>query len=207
MSEVAVFHSSLGVREGILDAERRLAAAGHAVKVVDQYGGRNFDTYEEAAAFVESVGFPTLMSRALESVADLENGFICVGFSNGGGMAEHVALNRDVSGVVLCSGALPLAMLGHERWPDRTPVQIHYAASDPFRPAGWPESVAASVRDSGSEAEFWEYPGDGHLFTDAGRPSEFDAGSAELLWARVIEFCARVGGADPGRAATIGPGA
>ncbi|MDQ6771995.1 MAG: dienelactone hydrolase family protein [Candidatus Dormibacteraeota bacterium] len=189
MTQVALFHSALGVRAGIRDAADRLRAQGHVVTVVDQYGGRVFDDLDEANRLVGEIGFPALLQRALDAVAELPDGFICMGFSNGGGMAEHVALHRDVAGAILCSGTLPIAMLGSDSWPASTPVQIHYMEHDPRRPEGWAESVAASVRDSNSEVEFYEYPGAAHLFTDESLSQEFDAQATELLWARVLTFC------------------
>lgn len=40
MAAVALFHSVLGIRDGVHDAAVRLRAAGHEVRVVDQYDGR-----------------------------------------------------------------------------------------------------------------------------------------------------------------------
>lgn len=130
---IALFHSVLGLRPGITAAARRLREQGHAVFPVEQYEGRVFDDYDEAGAFAGALGFPELMLRALTAVESLPDGFLCVGFSNGGGMAEHVALHRSTAGVVMCSGALPLSMLGTDAWPAGVPAQIHVAARDPFR--------------------------------------------------------------------------
>lgn len=188
MTNVALFHSVLGVRQGIVDAADRLRGHGHDVTVVDQYDGRVFDGYDAANAFVEQVGFPALMRRAVDGVAALPDGFVCVGFSNGGGMAEYVASRRPVAGVVLCSGALPLSMIGVPAWPGDVPAQIHYMAGDPFRHPGWAETVAESVRAARGRLEFFEYPGTGHLFTDATLPDEYDPEAAELLWQRVFSF-------------------
>ncbi len=71
MTDVALFHSVLGVRRGTEEAAERLRSAGHDVLVVDQYEGRTFDDYDEADAYVESVGFPKLMRRAAEAVEAL----------------------------------------------------------------------------------------------------------------------------------------
>ena len=101
MTTIALFHSVLGVRRGVEDAADRLRAFGYDVHVVDQYGGRSFDSPEEAAAHVEALGFPALMQAALGATADLPDGFVAAGFSNGAGMAEHVALHRSVSAAVL----------------------------------------------------------------------------------------------------------
>ncbi len=98
MADVALFHPSFGVRPGVLDAAERLRRAGHQVLVVDQYDGLTFDDYDEADQYVERLGFPELMRRALVAVQDLPDGFIVAGFSNGGGMAEYVATQRRCSG-------------------------------------------------------------------------------------------------------------
>lgn len=189
MATIAVFHSVLGVRSGILDTAERLRGWGHEVRVVDQYGGRVFDDYTEAAEYVESVGsFPALMAAAVGAVAGLPDGFGCLGFSNGAGMAEWVATQRGVSRVVLCSGALPLAMLGVQVWPAGVPVQIHHAAADPKRVPGWSETFAESVAEAGGAVERFDYAGGGHLFTDPSLPEEYDAESAELFHERVAKF-------------------
>jgi dienelactone hydrolase len=189
MATIALFHSVLGVRPGVLDAAARLRAAGHRVEVVDQYDGRVFDDYAAAGAFAEGVGYPALMGRALEAVAGLPDGFVAAGFSNGGGMAEFVATQRPTAGVVLLSGALPLEMLGVDRWPAGVPAQVHYAVDDPFRNQRWVDAVVASVEAAGAPVEVFDYPGSGHLFTDPSLPGEYNATAADLLWTRVLEFC------------------
>lgn len=194
MATVAIFHSDLGVRAGVRDAARRLTEAGHDAHVIDYYGdGRSFNDHESAGAYVESVGFPRLMQNALDAVADLPDGFATLGFSNGAGMAEFIALQRLVSRVVLGSGALPLAMIGSDAWPDGTAVQFHQADEDPFRNNEWLQSFVASVRASHAPIElFADYPGDGHLFTDA-TLDDFDATNTELFWQRVLAFLSERG--------------
>jgi dienelactone hydrolase len=188
MAAVALFHSALGVRAGVEDAAARLRADGHEVRVVDQYDGRSFDDYAAAAAHVEELGFPALMQAALDATADMPEGFVVAGFSNGAGMAEHVALHRPVGAAVLFSGALPLPFLGADAWPAEVPVQLHYGASDPNRNQEWVDQFLAAVRTSGAGAEFHEYAVSGHLFTDASRPDEFDAEATEMLWKHVQDF-------------------
>lgn len=190
MTDIALFHSVLGVRPGIGDAAERLRAAGHEVVVVDQYDGRVFDDYEEAGEFAESIGYPTLMRLAEEAVQDLPDGFITAGFSNGGAMAEFVATRRPVRGVVMLSGALDLSRLGADAWPAGVPAQIHYTTHDPFRNQAGINAVAAQVRDAGASVEIFDYPGAGHLFTDSTLPIEYDPDAADLLWSRVLPFCA-----------------
>jgi dienelactone hydrolase len=192
MTQIALFHSALGIRPGITDAAARLEAEGHEVEVVDLYGGgRVFDDYGEASAFVEEVGFPELMRRAAAGCERLDDGFVAMGFSNGAGMAEHVALHRSVGGVVIASGALPLEMLGATGWPTGVPAQIHAAVGDPFRDQAWIDAVAAAVRKVAPLDLHDDYPGTGHLFTDASLPAEYDADAAALFWDRVLAFCRR----------------
>lgn len=157
--------------------------------VVDQYEGRVFDDYEEAGQFAEAIGYPALMGRAADAVQTLPDGFIAAGFSNGGGMAEYVATVRQVSRVLMLSGALPLSIIGVDAWPADVPAQIHYTEDDPFRNQEWIDAVAAQVRSSGGSVEVFDYPGAGHLFTDASLPAEYDQQAADLLWTRVISFC------------------
>lgn len=193
MTTVALFHSALGVRPGVEDAATRLRALGHTVRVVDQYDGRVFDDQAAAHALVEEIGFPALMQRALEATADLDDGFVVAGFSNGAGMAEHVALHRRVAGAILLSGALPLSFLGAEAWPGEVPVQLHYAEDDPYRDDSWVEATLADVRRSGARAELHEYAASGHLFTDESLPDEYDAAASRLLWQHVGEFLDSLG--------------
>ena len=54
MATIAIFHSALGVREGVRDAARRLSHAGHEPHIVDYYGDyRSFDDQASAADYVD----------------------------------------------------------------------------------------------------------------------------------------------------------
>ena len=209
MTRIALFHSVLGVRPGILDAAERLRADGHEVLVVDQYDGRVFDDYAEAGRHAEAIGFPELMARALSAVEGLPDGFVAAGFSNGAGMAEFVATRRRCSGALLLSGALPLEMLGAAGWPAGTAVHLHHTTGDPFRRQDWVDAFVADVQAVGADVHVFDYPGSGHLFTDPGLSAEYDAPAAELLWARARSFCGSldpIGARAPGRPPSIGPG-
>lgn len=188
VSTIALFHSVLGVRPGIHDAADRLRTAGHDVHVIDQYDGRVFDDYDEADAFARSIGFPALMAEAADAVGDLSDGFVAMGFSNGAGMATHIAVSRRIRAAVLCSGALPLEMIGASAWPRGVPAQLHYAVHDPFRTDASVASVLRSVSEAGGIAEYVQYPGGGHLFTDESLPDEYDANASTALWTNVLRF-------------------
>ena len=189
MTQIALFHSVLGVRPGVLDARDRLTAAGHDVTIVDQYDGRMFDTYDDGFAYLKEIGGPeVLIQRAMEGLADLPDGFATVGFSNGAVAAALVATRRPVSRVVLISGPIPMEMLGTDVWPAGTPIQAHAMDEDPFDDRETLESFAEDLRSAGAELEMFWYPGKGHLFTDASLPAEYDPEATELLWERALRF-------------------
>ncbi len=79
------------------------------------------------------------MRRAREAVVDLPTGLVFVGFSLGAVPAELLAARAGARGAVLMHAAIPIEELGEfgvERWPAGVPVQVHYAAEDP-----WVEAV------------------------------------------------------------------
>lgn len=194
MATIALFHSVLGVRPGIHAAADLLRSHGHQVRIVDQYDGRVFDDYDEAAAFAVEAGYPTLMGRALEAVKDLPDGFIAAGFSNGGGMAQFVTCQQPgVAGAVLLSGVIDLAEFSNATWPAGVPAQVHYAVDDPFRAEQWLVAGEKAVTDAGGELEHFEYAGSGHLFTDPSLPAEYQPDQAAELWPRVLAFIAKHG--------------
>lgn len=188
MTTIALFHSVLGVRQGVHDAAKILRRAGHDARIIDQYDGRVFDDYDEASAFAESIGYPALMQLATDAVGDMPDGFVAAGFSNGGGVAEYIASQRDVAGVLMLSGALPLKTMGVDTWPTGVPAQIHYAVGDPFRDQAGIDAVVAAVRSAGAEVAVFDYPGRGHLFTDGTLASDYDPQASKLLWDRVLAF-------------------
>ena len=187
MAIVAIFHAVLGVTPGLVDFASKLKRPGREVHVVDQYDGRVFDNYEEAGAYEEEVGFPDLMAKAIQGVADLPDGFVAIGFSNGAGMAEFVAANRPVSGVVMASGALPLETIGIT-WPEGVPAQIHSTVDDPHRNEDGITSVKQAVEEAGGSIEVFDYPGSGHLFADSSRADEYQPAEAELMLSRIKDF-------------------
>jgi dienelactone hydrolase len=187
MAIVAIFHSALGVRPGLAEFASKLKTIGREVHIVDQYDGQVFDDYDEAGAYVDEVGFPDLMVKAIQGVADRPDGFVVIGFSNGAGMAEFVAANRPVSGVVMASGALPLETIGIT-WPQGVPAQIHSTVDDPRRDQKAIDSVKQAVEDAGGTVEVFDYPGSGHLFADSSLPDEYQPEEAELMLTRIKDF-------------------
>ena len=138
------------------------------------------------------------MRSALAGIADEPGPIVAAGFSNGAGMAEYVTAARGgraggVLGSLQFSGALPLAMLGVDRWPAHTPVQVNYATGDPRRSDDWITAFVDDVRASGSMYEsFLDYRG-GHLFTDPSLPDEYDKAATALAFERALDFLERLG--------------
>jgi dienelactone hydrolase len=193
MTSVALFHSVLGVRPGVLAAADLLRSHGHSVTVVDQYDGQVFDDYQEAGTFAAGIGYPALMQSAAEAVSGWTSPFVVAGFSNGGGMAQYVAANHDaVIGALLLSGVIDPAVIGVEHWPGTVAVQTHYTVGDPFRNQAWLDAAEAVVVASGAWIETFDYPGAGHLFTDPSMSAEYQPDEAEWLWPRALAFLDRV---------------
>jgi dienelactone hydrolase len=190
VAEIAVFHSVLGVRPGVLDAARRLTEAGHQVLVVDLFEGEVFDDYTPALHLAEEViGHPELLARSVRATEPLADGMLTLGFSMGCAPAEFIACRRG-AGTVLFAGAVPLIAFHQDEWPSGVAVQLHGMLSDPWREPDLLEAFTRQVTACGAPLERYEYPGDGHLFTDASLPQEYDETATELAWERVLAFCA-----------------
>ena len=197
MTTVALFHSVLGIRQGELDAAERLRADGHQVLLPDLFEGKVFDSYEPAMAASETLGMETLFERGLAALADLPDGFVVGGFSQGSSIGAFVATRRTVSGVLQFSGLSVLEWLGDgAAWPAGVDSQGHQTLGDPFREAEITEQAVQDVTAAGGLLELFDYPGDGHLFTDPTLPEEYDAEATELLWSRVLPFVQRCGASD-----------
>ena len=190
MTNVVLFHSVLGLRQGALDAAERLRQDGHEVLLPDYLDGRVFDDYEPAMAYAEGeIGHEELFKRALAAVSDQQSPFVSAGFSLGCVLAAYVATQRPVSGVLWIAGAIPITAFGEGvRWPAGVPAQSHATVEDPWREQ---EEVDLAVRDveaGGGSIEVFDYPGSGHLFTDPTLPAEYDAAATELFWSRALPF-------------------
>ena len=197
MAEVVLFHSVLGLRPGVISAAERLRAAGHTLHTPDYFDGEVFDDLDEGMRKEDALGYQEIARRAREYVAGLPDGVVFAGFSLGAVHAEVLAASRPGAlGAVLMHGAVPVEALGEffgiDRWPEGVPVQVHYAADDP-----WVEAeeevvpVGEAVRGAGAAFEVYTYPGSGHLFADPDLP-EYDRASSEAMWERVLAFLDRI---------------
>ena len=197
MAEVVIFHSVLGLRPGLIAAADRLRAAGHTVYTPDLFDGEVFDDLESGMRKEEALGDREISRRAEEAVAGLPERLVFAGFSMGIAHAEVLAATRPGAlGVVLVHGAVPVSVLreyfGIERWPEGVPVQVHYAADDPWvEVEGEVAPLGEDVRGAGAIFEEYAYPGSGHLFTDPDL-AEYDPASSEEVWERMLAFLDRI---------------
>ena len=191
-SEVAVFHSALGLRPGLLQWVDCLRAAGHNVSSPDLYDGDVFDDASGAIAKIQELGFDEILLRSRRAVADLPHETAYIGFSNGGACAELVAATRPgARGVVLIGAPLPIRDLGWTAWPPGVPVQVHFGEEDPRRNEHVIQQLAARVRKSGAVFEEHIYSTVMHHFADPDWAG-YDAAAAALMLERVLEFLARI---------------
>jgi dienelactone hydrolase len=184
MAEIVLFHSALGLRPGVFEAADRLRAAGHTVHTPDLFeGDAPLDSYGPAMARIRAIGIPTLAPGPSPRWS----------FSIGASFAATLAATRPgARAALLLHGAPDPAKLGLAAWPAATPVQIHFMLDDRWRSNAAVAKLARLVRRSGNECAVFDYPGSGHLFTDASLPAEFNAEAAEILWDRVLGLLSSV---------------
>jgi len=188
MAEILLFHHAQGLTPGMHAFADDLRAAGHTVHVPDFYDGRTFDTVEAGVEHARSLGFGTVVDRAVTAADDLPAELVYIGFSLGVMPAQRLAQTRPgARAAVLVDAAVPAEEFGS--WPDGVRLQIHGKQDDPWfgeedRAAA--EKLAADV----DGAELYLYPGDEHLFADSSTAG-YDAEAAALLRERLLAFLDR----------------
>ncbi len=195
MVEMVLFHSALGLRPAVTAAADRLRAAGHTVHAPDYYDGEVFGDLEEGLRKRDDLGYAEIVRRARGAVAGLPAGLVFAGFSLGAVPAELLAAGRPGTlGAVLMHAAIPVEEFGEfgvDRWPEGVPLQVHYAAEDPWVEVEEVAALGDAVGRAGAAFEEHTYPGSGHLFADPDLP-EYDRSLSEAMWERVLAFLDRV---------------
>lgn len=197
MAEVVLFHHALGLTPGCLALAGALRAGGHVVHTPDLYDGETFATVPDGVAHAGAVGFGTVLERGRAAAEALPEDVVYCGLSLGVMPAQLLAQTRPgARGAVLLHACIEPAEFGGA-WPDGLPLQIHVMEDDELGDVDVAREVGATV----ASAELFLYPGDAHLFTDAGLP-DHDPHAARLVTERLLAFLDRVapGAAAPGRA-------
>lgn len=191
MAEVLLFHHALGLTSGVSGFAAGLRDAGHVVHVPDLYDGRVFDDLDAGVAHAQAVGFGALVQRGLAAAEALPDELVYVGFSLGVVPAQQLARTRPgARGALLFHSCLPPAELGGP-WPEQVPVQVHGMDGDRYFVDEGDLAAAHALVAQAPQAELFLYPGDQHLFADAGLPS-YDEPAATLLTERGLAFLAAV---------------
>lgn len=187
MATVVLFHHALGLREGVREFARRIAAGGHEVHTPDLFDGKVFDAIPEGIAHASEVGFQAVLQRGAVAVEGLPPAVVYAGFSLGVLPAQMLAQTRPgARGAVLLEACVPPSEFGGA-WPVDLPVQVHGMEGDPFFAGEGDVDVARALAAQVDVAELFLYPGDGHLFTDSSWPA-YDAAATELVVRRVLDF-------------------
>lgn len=187
--QIILYHSVLGIRNSEKKMADLMRKLGFEVSVPDLYGGQIFDHYEEALVLFNEMGVAGLVEQAQKALGDTTGPVIFAGFSNGGALAEVMALQYPQTvGCLLFHAALPITEIGATEWPKDVPVQVHYADGDPWREDSYVEEFLKQVTASGSQAEFFEYHSHSHLFTDNTLPDEYSKSETDKLYEHVTQF-------------------
>jgi dienelactone hydrolase len=187
---VVLFHSALGLNDGVRAFAESLRMNGNTVHVPDLFDGDVFTNLEDGVRKRDETGIPLLSQRAAESVKDMPNGTVYAGFSMGAASAQYLAGTiSGAGGAVLMHAALPNEFMGIQQWPT-VPVQIHFAVDDPWVQRDHVRALSSSVEQAGAICEVFEYPGSAHLFADASSP-DYNEDSATKMLSRVLTFLSR----------------
>lgn len=187
--KIVVYHSVLGIRQGEKSMANLMRRLGFEVEVPDLYGGKVFDNYDDALKLFEEMGVEGLVEQAQKALTGTKGPVIFAGFSNGGALAEVMALHYpETVGCLLFHAALPIDAIGASEWPKNVPVQVHYADEDPWREEGYVEKFLEQVQASGSKAEFFEYHSKGHLFTDSSLTDEYTGSETKRLYQHTSRY-------------------
>jgi dienelactone hydrolase len=182
-----LFHHALGQTPGFLAFANELRRAGHVVHTPDLYEGRRFDTLDAGVAHAQQIGFGQIAERGARAAETLPNALVYAGFSLGVLPAQKLAQTRPgARGALLLHACIAAAEFGGV-WPREVPVQIHAMDADPFFVGEGDLAAARALVTSAADAQLFLYPGDQHLFADAGLAS-FDASASALLRERVLDF-------------------
>ena len=124
-------------------------------------------------------------------MAVLPSEIVLAGFLMGVGAAEFLAATRPrARAAILMHGAFAPRDFGLARWP-AVPVQVHYAANDPWVEPDQVRALDAAVREGGAAIDVHVYDRGGHLFEDADLDT-YDADAAQLMLDRVLAFLSKL---------------
>ncbi|SDV00217.1 Dienelactone hydrolase [Microlunatus sagamiharensis] len=190
MAEVLLFHHVLGRTAGMEALAERFREAGHTVHLPDLFEGRTFTDRGTARAYVDEVGFDTLVERGRVVAEDLPRELVYAGISLGALPAQLLTQTRLGARAAVLISAAGAPSDFDAPWPRGVPVQVHLKEDDPLMDEG-DLAAARSIVEVVPDAELFRYPGATHLFTEAGY-ADHDPAATDLLVERVTALLGRV---------------
>jgi dienelactone hydrolase len=187
MAEIVLFHHVQGLTQGVAAFADTLRQAGHIVHVPELLDGKRFASIPAGMAYMQKLGFQTILERGAAAVAALPENLVYIGMSMGVLPAQALAQTRPgAQAAVFLHSAVPVEEFG-PGWPAGLPVQIHAMDGDAEFVASGDIDAARALVAQADDGELFLYPGKGHLFTDATLP-DYDPTAAARVTARVLAF-------------------
>ena len=194
---VLVIQEWWGLNDQIKGVAERLATEGFVALAPDLYRGAHTTEPDEAAKIMMSLNLERAtkdLSGAVDFLAAHDavagDGIGVIGFCMGGGVALWLATLRpdQVKAVVPFYGIIPWEAAQPDYSKLAAVVQGHYAENDDFANPESVRALAAQLDGLGKQAEFFEYPGTEHAFTNEQRPEVFVPEATALAFGRAFSF-------------------
>lgn len=172
MTAVLLLHSALGLRPAVRRLAERLCQAGHAVAAPDLLDGHVGSDVSDGVRQRDRVGEVELVRRATAAADALGEPFAVIGFSLGGGLAQHLVETRqDVVAAAVLHNSRPTRLAPGSL---RVPLQVHVSEHDPWVQQADTRALAAIS----TKGQLFAYPGAEHLFMDEDLPDHVPSHAA-----------------------------
>jgi carboxymethylenebutenolidase len=194
---VLVIQEWWGLNDQIKGVADRLASEGFVALAPDLYRGAHSSEPDEAAKIMMSLNLERAtkdLSGAVDFLANHDavtgNGIGVIGFCMGGGVALWLATLRPdrIKAAVPFYGIIPWEAAQPDYSKLQAAVQGHYAENDDFANPESVRALDAQLKSLGKQAEFFEYPGTDHAFTNDQRPEVFVPEATALAYERAFAF-------------------
>ena len=185
MSTILLFHHVQGLTPGVTAFADALQAAGHAVHMPDLLDGQLFASISDGLAYLQKLGFGTVIARGTEAAGAHPEADVVIGMSLGVMPAQYLAQTRDgMCGAVFLHGAVPVTEFSPS-WPRQVPVQVHAMDGDPEFVDSGDIDAARELVGQAEKGALFLYPGNKHLFTDSSL-DDYDPAATALVLTRVL---------------------
>jgi carboxymethylenebutenolidase len=196
-SGVIVIQEWWGLNDQIKSVAERLAGEGFVALAPDLYRGAHASEPDEAAKIMMSLNLERAtkdLSGAVDYLAAHDavtgDGLGVIGFCMGGGVALWLATLRpdQIKAAVPFYGIIPWEAAQPDFSKLAAVVQGHYAENDDLANPESVRALDAQLKKLGKQAEFFEYPGTDHAFTNDQRPEVFVPEATALAYDRAFAF-------------------